>query len=117
MLHLNAEQVAQVEQIVNLLDECFYEGVKTNSLHQQTDGNVEFVVSLGNTLERAKGTAKVETTVVLYASMVDKDKTRHFFATLEEALEAVQSWHRELFGTDSADVRVSEEKPKLTLVK
>lgn len=117
MLHLNPEQVAQVEEIVTLLDECFYEGVKTNSLHQQTDGNVEFVISLGNTLERAKRTSKVETTIVLYASMVDKDKTRHFFATFEEALEAVKSWHSKLFDTDVSDVRVSQEKPHLTIVK
>lgn len=117
MLHLNATQVAQVEQIVLLLDECFYESVKGNPLHQQTDGNVEIVVSLGNTMERAKSNSKIETTIVLYASTIDKDKPRHFFASFEEALEAVQGWHKELFQGNDVGVRVSQEKPHLTIVK
>lgn len=117
MLHLSATQVAQFERIVVLLDECFYESVKTNPLHQHTDGNVEIVVSLGNTLERAKGNSKIETTIVLYASTIDKDKPRHFFASLEEALEAVEGWHKELFGSNDEGVRVFHEKPHLTIVK
>jgi hypothetical protein len=117
MLHLNAIQVAQVERIVTLVDECFFESVKSNPLHQQTDGNVEFVVSLGNTMERAKGTSKVETTVVVYASTIEKDKARHFFASLDEALETVEGWHKELFGSNEEGVRVFQEKPHLTIVK
>jgi hypothetical protein len=117
MLHLNATQVAQVEKIVTLVDECFFESVKTNPLHQQSDGNVEFVVSLGNTMERAKGTSKVETTIVVNASTIEEGKTRHFFASLEEALETVEGWHKELFQVNDDGVRVFHEKPHLTIVK
>lgn len=114
MLHLNQTQIKQVEELVHLLDMGFFEGVKTSSLHQRTDGNVEFVISLGNTMDRAKGNSKVETTVVVYSSMMAEGQTRHFYASLEEALEAVNEWHKKLFTTD---VRVSEEVPILRLVK
>lgn len=117
MLHLNPTQVTQVEQIITLLDECFYESIKSNPLHQQTDGNVEFVISLGNTMERAKGTSKVETTIVVYASTIEKDTPRHFFASIDEALDAVQGWHEKLFDGNDEGVRVFHEKPHLTIVK
>ena len=117
MLHLNSEEITKFERIVTLLDECFYEGVKTNSLHEQTDGNVEIVISLGNTLERAKGTSKVETTIVVNFSMIEEGKTRHFFASFDEALETIQSWHNKFFEIDAGDVRVSQEVPRLRIVK
>jgi monomeric isocitrate dehydrogenase len=117
MLHLNAKQVSQIERIINLLDEGFYHSVKDTVLHQHTDGNVEFLISLGNTLERAKNNAKVETTVIVYSSMMEEGQTRHFYASLEEALEAVEAWHKELFLIDGQTVRVSEEYPQLRLVE
>lgn len=117
MLHLDAKQVRQIERIINMLDEGFYRAVGDKALHQHTDGNVEFVISLGNTLERAKNTAKVETTVIVYSSMMQEGQTRHFFATLEEALEAVEEWHHELFASDGEDVRVSQIYPQLRLVE
>jgi hypothetical protein len=114
MLHLNPTQIAQIEEIINLLDLGFFEGVKSTVMHQRTDGNVEFVISLGNTMDRAKGNSKVETTVVVYSSMMVEGQTRHFYASLEEALESVREWHGKMFGTN---VRVSEEMPPLRLVK
>jgi hypothetical protein len=114
MLHLSPEQIAQVEEMVNLLDEGFYTSVGKNALHQQVDGNVEFVISLGNTLDRARGISKVESTVVVYSSMMAEGQSRLFFASIEEALEAVKKWHQDLV---SVDVRVSEERPQLRVVK
>lgn len=59
----------------------------------------------------------METTVVVYSSMMKEGQTRHFYASLEEALEAVEAWHRELFLADGQNVRVSEEYPQLRLVE
>jgi len=117
MLHLNQHEINQVEQIMKLLDEGFYQSLKATPLHQISEGNVEFVFSLGNTIERAKGTNKIELSVVVNSSMMEKDKNRHYFASLDEALEAVHKWHSELFGESGDVVRVSEKKPQLTVVK
>jgi hypothetical protein len=60
MLHLNEVQVAQIEKLIGLLDEGFFETLAHNPIHQQTDGNVEIVISLGNTLDRAKATQRLK---------------------------------------------------------
>ena len=116
MLHLNEVQVKQVERLITLLDDGFYRCIGDSPLHQQADGNVEFLVSLGNTIERAKGTSKVETSVVVYSSQMVEGQTRHFYANLDEALSAVEAWHKKISGFED-DVRVSEESPHLRIVR
>lgn len=114
MLHLNPIQVKQVEEIIFYLDDGFFRSVKDSVIHQQSDGNVEIVISLGNTMERAKNTSKVETSIVVYSSFMHGEHTRGYYASLEEALEAVREWHLSLLGEG---VRVSEERPQLRVVK
>lgn len=114
MLHLNPIQIRQIEEILHYLDSSFYIAVKDNPLHQQSDGNVEIVISLGNTVERAKNTSKVETSIVVYSSMMHKEHTRGYYASLEEALDAVRDWY---FSLSSDGVRVSEERPQLRVIK
>jgi hypothetical protein len=49
--------------------------------------------------------------------MIEDGVARHFYADLDEALGAVQAWHDKLFDRESKDVRVSEKKPQLRIVK
>lgn len=116
MLHLNEKQVAQIEKLINLLDEGFFKGVGDQLLHQQADGNVEIVISLGNTLDRQRGTSKIETTIVVNQSMITEGVLRHYYADLDEAIESIGAWHSKLFEIPE-DVRVSETTAKLRLVK
>lgn len=117
MLHLSKEQVADIQKLADLLDACVYHNVENGSVISPTDGNIEFVFSLGNSIQRAKNTSDIELTVIVYASMIEKDVLRFFYSSVNEALEDVTGWHKSFFPEKYEDVRVSQQRANLRIVK
>jgi len=117
MLRPNPQEVAEIESLAQLLDECVFHNIKNGNVISPTDGNIEFVFSLGNAMQRDKKTSQVELSVILNASMIEADKTRFFYASVGEALVMVQEWHRSFF-PEQYVVTVTDEKPiQLRIVK
>lgn len=120
MLHLNDYQIKQLEEIIELLDEAFYHAVEHEPHHLSNEGNIKFVFNVGSTADRRNNTNKLELTIVIDSYVLGGNQTQHFFSSLDEALIEVRQWHKEEMSyiqTTSDDVRVSEQKPNLQIVK